>query len=87
MTSSNGNLFLVSLRNPYDRHEGAESGIFTDDGRHRPLIGTPTQDRTMGAGASLSCTPGRVSGDGDRAGSGGRGDENEGGEFRMPPPR
>lgn len=69
MTSSNGNLFLVPLRNPYDRHEGAESGIFTYDDGHRPLINTPIQDRAMGAGASPSYTSGRANGDGDGAGS------------------
>jgi len=43
-------LSLASLRKPHDNDERAESAsLYTDDDSHR-LLGTPTQDRVMGAG-------------------------------------
>jgi hypothetical protein len=72
--SSNGDLFLVPLCNPYDRNERVESRIFTDDCGHRPLIGMPTQGRTMGVDGHNF---GRTGGEGSEARSEGKGPEAE----------
>jgi len=81
MSSSRGSsdFILATLRNPHDRDERAESRIFSDDDSHRPLIGTPTRDHTMG----VDDLGNKFNG----AGSRGNGNRNGGGGFQTPPPR